>query len=137
MQSVLEVHQSIETEASQKSDQEVRVITEMKIGQAIRQGDVYLTKIKSVPETHTMETLNMQIAEGDTKGSRHILTDTPTMKVFKNPNAGPLEGPVVTCDKTFSLTHPEHADFNFVGGGTFAITYQRSYAREEIMRVRD
>lgn len=137
MQSVLEVHQKIETESAQKNHQEVRTITKMKIGQAIRQGDVYLTKIKSVPKAYTMPTMNLQVAEGTTKGSRHILSETPSMKIFKNPNAGPLEGPVVTCKETFSLTHPEHADFCFVGGGTFAITYQQDFAREEIMRVRD
>jgi len=137
MQSVLEVHNNIKEEADQKSDQDVRVISVMEVGQVIRQGDVYMEKIERVPDEYTIPMTNLQVAEGTTKGSRHILSSVPSMKIFESPNAGPLDGPVVACHETFDLTHPEHANFSFIGGGTFKITYQRNFQKEEIARVRD
>lgn len=135
MQNALEVHTNLHAEAVEKNHAETRVIDKIEIGQAFRQGDVYVTRIAELP-SDVVATMNTQIAKGQTKGSRHILADTKGLKIFNLKDAGPLDGPVFTSTEEMHLTHPEHAHFVFPAG-TYSSRYQQDFQQIEIMAVRD
>ena len=135
MKTALEVHNNLLEMAGQVNHQECRVIDSMEIGQAIRQGDVYLVKVKEKP-ADLVPTLDLQIAKGETKGSRHILEQTPTLKVYKLKSPSPLQGPVIESKERINLTHPEHAHFS-LPAGCYTSYYQQDFAAEEIRAVRD
>jgi hypothetical protein len=136
MQSVMEVHQNIEKMARENSHSEVRVITTMENGQAVRQGDLYITKVESLPAEYTERTNSMKLVDGKTKGSRHVLKKSKSLKVFLNPNANPLQGPGITTEERLLVKHPEHAYMDLVPGN-YVVTYQRDYSAEELSRVKD
>ena len=125
-----EAHITIEDFAKSKADSKVRVVPSIPIGKSIRQGDVYLTRIKSLPKDF-VETDNMQLAPGTTQGSRHIMVNA---KVYKNPKARNTEGPIVVAKERCLLEHPEHAHFD-LPAGTYQVTYQLDYATQQ--RVND
>ena len=121
-------------EAAAKTSPSKRVIKKIEIGQSIRQGDIYLTRIDSVPNGLT-KTANTQLAVGKTQGSRHVVVGVKTIYA----GTGVLIGPVLVAEKRFTLTHPEHGHFS-MPAGTYQTTYQRDYAKEradEIRRVND
>jgi len=137
MKTAVEVHNNLLKVAGEVNHQETRVIDTIKIGQAIRQGDVYLVRIKQKPpESELIPTLDPQIAKGDTKASKHILVQTPTLRIYKLKNAGPLDGPVIESSEQINLTHPEHAHFK-LPSGCYSTHYQQDFAQEEIRAVRD
>lgn len=147
--SAIEVHEIIEKNAKEAS-QEKRMIETIKVGQAIRQGDIYmvrlddkgLTEIKmnagslivNVDEIRKkgVKADTRQLAPGESKGSRHIIGEGPT--IYKSnaviPNrfggmtqAADLIGPVVVAGDRFELTHPEHAHFS-LPAGVYQVFYQ-------------
>lgn len=134
-QTVQEVHANIEQQA-EKNSNALRVVTKMEVGEAIRQGDVYVWRVESIPEEYNIPTMELQIAQGETKGSRHILEDSPTLRVFQKTTRGPLDGPAFKSDSPITLTHPEHAHFQ-LPAGCYISEYQQDYAAEEIRAVRD
>lgn len=120
-------------EAAKKQTAELRFVRAMDLDQVARQGDIYLTKIEDVPEG-AKEINEMQLAPGTTKGSRHVVHGA---RVFVLPEStDPLLGPIVTSKERFEVQHPEHANFS-MPSGTYQVTYQRDYAREERARVMD
>jgi hypothetical protein len=135
MKTAVEVHNNLLDIASKVNHQETRIIDTIEVGQAIRQGDVYLVRIKEKP-SDLIPTLDPQIAKGNTKGSRHILEITPTLRIYKLKNAGPLDGPVIESQEQITLTHPEHAWFK-LPGGCYSTHYQQDFCRQEIAAVRD
>jgi hypothetical protein len=135
MKTVLEVHNNLFAEASEKNHADTRVLDKIEIGQAFRQGDVYVTRIAEVPK-NAVGTVNMQIAKGQTKGSRHILVETKGLRVYNLKDAGPLDGPVFSSTEEICLTHPEHAHFRFPAG-TYSTHYQTDFAADELRAVRD
>lgn len=135
MQNALEVHTNLHSEAVKNNHADTRVLDTIEIGQAFRQGDVYVTRIKDLPK-NVVATMNMQIAKGQTKGSRHILAETKGLRVFNLKESGPLDGPVFTSTEQIHLTHPEHAHFVFPAG-TYSTHYQTDFGAEELRAVRD
>jgi hypothetical protein len=133
---ILEKHEEISRLAEENNTDEVRIVRHIQVGQAIRQGDLYVTRISDTPETFTQETQDTQLAPGTSKGSRHMVTETPSLKIFKDPNSDALTGPVIESDEDVTITHPEHADF-VLPCGTYQVAYQRDYAYEELRAVRD
>jgi hypothetical protein len=137
MQTLTEVHADLERQAAEKNTQEMRVIENIPMGKAIRQGDVYLRRIEKVPSEAIHSTNDLQLAPGNTKGSRHILQQSSSLRMFINPNeTNALQGPIIVSDEKVVLTHPEHAHFT-LPAGIYSTTYQRDFAQEEIARVRD
>lgn len=126
---VEQVHQRI-TDAAKTPVTEIRRITTIAIGEALRQGDIYIIRIDKKPEHYTTETPNRQLAPGDSQGSRHIITEGP--KVFETTerwNTNRLMGPVIVASDTFTLTHPEHAHFE-IPAGTYQVRFQGEWAKE-------
>ena len=113
-----------------------RVVKNIPIGKGIRQGDVYLKRVEKIPPEYSVHTMDLKIAKGDTKGSRHILEDAPGLRVYRKSSPGPLEGPAFTSVTDIHLTHPEHPGF-YIQSGSYVSYYQRAFASEEIKAVRD
>lgn len=114
-----------------KSNNEVRVIDKIEVGQFARQGDLYCTRID---DQFSMEGLtlssNYQLAPGNTRGSRHVCDNlsckiySPSKEEIVKTNVGfKAMGPVVVAPTSWRLSHPEHADF-YLPEGTYQITYQ-------------
>lgn len=107
------------------------------LGDVIRQGDVYLTCIDCLPQGTKSQ--NRQLAEGDTQGSRHILSGDVRIiegvKSFGSVSSA-LIGPAFECKGEVEVTHPEHGNKILPAGTCWQTTYQVAFA-EEVRRVRD
>lgn len=110
----------------------------MKIGQVVRQGDVYIHKVDD-NHPHGEATTNHQLAQGITLGSRHIADES--FEVFEGTtlpqwvSRGHFLGPCIKTEKdTALISHPEHANVA-LGKGVFQITNQMDIRTME--RVRD
>ena len=99
----------------------------LEVGKCARQGDVYVHQV-DVNHERGSETLDRQVAVGNTQGSRHI-AEGAKIKLFwgtARPSGvdsrAPL-GPVVVSEEDWTLAHPEHPDMTF-SAGTYQITHQ-------------
>ena len=117
------------------SDAEQR-IHEMEVGDSVRQGDVYLTRISRLPRGAVeVKQPDRQLAPGTTQGSRHCLRSLDGVRVYHFAQPGPLDGPVIEAESDWAVEHPEHGDY-VLPPGTYAVTYQRAFA-DELKRVQD
>ena len=97
------------------------------IGEHVRQGDIYIVR---VPDNHAHgeETKDRQLAQGESRGSRHI-AEAPA-KVYAGTtapshalNSRLFLGPCVQSDAEFMISHPEHANV-ILTAGTYQIVHQ-------------
>lgn len=113
----------------------LRGISRIEVGQAIRQGDIYVRRIASLPAQLGKETPQRQLAPGTTQGSRHCVEGE--CRVYGSISAWDrLTGPIIEALSRIVITHPEHAHFA-LPAGIYQVTYQRDFAQEEIDRVED
>lgn len=137
VKNAVEAHEEIERLAKTNTVQDVRRVLEIKVGKVVRQGDIYIHRVKT---THKRgkPTPNHQLALGNTQGSRHVAglearcfegTTTPEWCDSRT-----FLGPVVESDEPFTITHPEHAHVE-LPAGTYQITHQMDARTLE--RVRD
>lgn len=99
-------------------------------GDSVRQGDVYVTLLDRVPAGATPIPFRAQLADGNTQGSRHCLDSSQGVQLYRLPEPGMLDGPVVELAESRTLTHPEHGDW-LLPVGTYQISYQRNLDSEE------
>lgn len=104
-------------------------------GDTIRQGDVFITLIESVPANFGASKTVAQLAPGTTKGSRHILDKPENVEMFVSKDADILTGPVIKVNSQCTVTHPEHGDW-VLNKGVYEVTYERAFAKE-LRRQRD
>lgn len=104
---------------------EVRRIQAIEVGQAVRQGDVYIHRVDS-NHARGEVTQNRQLAIGTTQGSRHIAENGTVHLGTTAPKWAPqaLLGPVVESSERITISHPEHANID-LPAGTYQITHQR------------
>lgn len=133
---LLEAYATIEN-AAQKPQTEQRTVTQIKPGQAVRQGDVYLVATQGLKVGKAI--FNRQLAPGETQGSRHI-AEFPA-QIFEGPGhpiqgiaANALLGPVVESTQPWNLAHPEHAHVS-LPAGQYQVIYQLDFAAQR--RVQD
>jgi len=133
---ILEAFTQIE-KAAEKPRTEIRKVSKIKPGQAVRQGDVYLVVVEGVKAGAPV--LNRQLAPGETQGSRHI-AEAPA-QIFQSPGhplkgiaSNALLGPLVESAKTWNLAHPEHAHVS-LPPGQYQVVYQLDFAAQR--RVQD
>lgn len=133
---VNEAHSIIEKFSETLATAVIRTIPVMKVGQAARQGDVYIRAIKEIPEGYKKISVSnsFQIVEGNTQGSRHVLEHSGNVTVYEN-KSSELLGPVLDAKESFCISHPEHAHFK-MQPGLYQVTFQQDYAEIE-RRVRD
>ena len=122
-----EVFAKITEDATFKARGEDRIVPEMKIGQYVRQGDIYITKV-AANHPRGAATQDRQLAQGESRGSRHI-AEAPA-KIFagsKAPSTAMNDkvflGPCVESASDFRISHPEHAHV-ILTAGTYQITHQ-------------
>lgn len=110
-------------EFAESATSEDRYIEEMKVGQYVRQGDLYIQMVASA-DPAWKPTKNRQLALGATQGSRHTVADSIT--VMANPKNGEVEilaegkfrclGPQIVAETRFSVDHPEHGNMSLPPG---------------------
>ena len=131
MKTIAEVSKKVIETAPVKP--EIRDIKKIEVGQWAHQGDIAILKIEKMPTGK--ETKDRQLAPGATKGSRHCLADFVGVVVVPS-EADELTGPAIEAEKSFLVTHPEHAHYR-LPAGLYQVIYQRNLEKEEIARVRD
>jgi len=109
----------------------------LEVNDVVRQGDIYLTCLESMPEGGK-PSLDMQLAPGTTQGSRHILVGKVELftGVSMNGVDAVLTGPAFKCETATKVTHPEHGDKILPAGSLWQVTYQQAYA-DQVRRVQD
>jgi hypothetical protein len=113
------------------------------IGEAVDQGDVIVVRIPRLPAKAKVRA-NRQVAEGDTQGSRHVLSTgniydcdpDSVVELIRQANGANINptyiGPVFqTANGQAELTHPEHGNHVYKGEMTCAVVIQRNWDAEE------
>lgn len=97
------------------------------IGKHVRQGDIYICRVAD-DHARGEETRDRQLAQGESRGSRHI-AEAPA-KVFAGTtapanalNSRVFLGPCITSESDFMISHPEHANV-ILTAGTYQIVHQ-------------
>lgn len=139
---VVETYQAIQDYA-QSPLGDMRVIDECPVGYHVRQGDLYVQRIKSFNKEDYKEVSNRQLAPGQSKGSRHTVSDSVTVYEPIDKSMGNAEivnggiiikGPIIESKDRFSVMHVEHADMS-MPCGTYQIMYQAD--PQTMRRVQD
>ena len=130
--SIQEQAEKIKSDATQKFPEAASV------GDSWRQGDCYFTLLDAIPSGAAIDPEpSAQLAPGSTQGSRHILDSLAGVTMYRIPNPGMLDGPIIECKTVRTITHPEHGDV-VLPPGIYAISYQRDLdAEERERRVQD
>ena len=129
-----------------------KLLASFELGDVSHQGDIILVRISGLPKSAKPRE-NRQLAEGDTQGSRHVMTrgkvysadPTEIARLIKSATNvdvdGKYVGPVFVSpeDPTENdLTHPEHGHQGFSAGAVCAVVFQRNLDQDEMeARVRD
>jgi hypothetical protein len=111
-------------------------------GDVAHQGDLIFVCISKLPKSAKLRR-NRQLAEGQTQGSRHVLTagkayNADSLEVVKAIKAAIPEcdvaekyiGPIIT-GLGAHVDHPEHGPHTFAPDCVTAVVYQRSLDNEE------
>jgi len=141
MQTVADIVQHIEQVQKDAETTKVakpRYFPIMKVGEIVRQGDIYIHRVEDNHE-HGIELDSRQLAQGFSQGSRHVAEapskvyeGTTHPKSANGPN--PFLGPLVKSNVEFTITHPQHAHVT-LGAGCYQITHQMDV--RTLMRIRD
>jgi hypothetical protein len=111
----------------------------MKLGEAVRQGDLYLFKVEKDVSGLKAIPGQKQLVPGTTQGSRHH-AEAPAV-LFENDGSSvegidtnALLGPIVDSPSRFEVSHPEHAHIS-LPAGTYQVLYQLDFQAQR--RVAD
>lgn len=130
MQSVLDAEMvlvQIQEQAERiKSDETQRFPEAASPGDAWRQGDIYITLLGELPSAvQKTRKPKRQLAPGTSQGSRHCLDSLNGVQMYEQVVGSLLSGPIIVCNTTRTITHPEHGDV-VLPPGIYSISYQRS-----------
>lgn len=135
----IKVIKELTEKAIKLNRKETRNVTNIPIGKIIRQGDVYIHRVK---DDHVVgETVDIrQIADGTSIGSRHILIgDVKVYQGTKLPsyvnNSWPIGYAFDVGNEGATITHPEHAHINICVSGRYQVTHQMDM--QTMQRVSD
>lgn len=131
--------EQIKADGEEKNTPEVRVIKNHVKGKVIRQGDIYIHMV-GPRFKHGDSRKDPQLAEGNSKGSRHVLK-TENVELYQGTTRPtwvdeemPL-GPFFKVKDTDALvSHPEHAHVQ-LPPGCYQVTHQLDARTRE--RVQD
>jgi hypothetical protein len=143
--------QQVQETAEKVKNDETAVIGTMSAGDCLRQGDLFIVCLKSLPAKR-MPTKNRQLAPGTSQGSRHVLAgdceifeaDKEQCMAAVREALAPasvelhavLMGPVFRTIGETTVEHPEHGWRVLPAGECFAVIYQRQFG-EEVRRQVD
>lgn len=119
--------------------EEVLTRDQLTVGKIVRQGDVFLEVIESVP-SDALPVDNrgdIVLALGEFTGHSHRFK-AGSVTAFRNP-LDPLGGQqyIITGDVPAKLLHEEHESKVFPSNMNFRVWIQREYSPEEIRNVAD
>ena len=125
---------------SNEPNAEMRDATALRVGEGVRQGDVYLARVATIKVKGTK---GAQLVDGTTRGSRHVLEgDFQTFEAKHDAFPSWVDRDSVLPALAFRvgeggarLTHPEHAHVLFAPNTTW-VTWQQMDART-LRRVQD
>lgn len=102
-------------------------------GDSFVQGDVYFTVLESLPPGCVPAKLDadLQLAPGNTQGSRHRLDSLDGVAVMRLPDPSIFDGPVLVLTEERTVTHPEHGHVVLPANRIYAVSYQRDLDAEE------
>ena len=135
----VETIKEISEKAVRLNKQDRRIVKDIPIGKAIRQGDLYVHRVS---DKHDIgEQLDIrQIADGTSIGSRHILIGD--VKVYQGkalPSYINQRWPLGYCfdvgQEGATITHPEHAHIELCVPGRYQVTHQMDM--QTMQRVSD
>lgn len=141
MTTVEKTIQSLSNYAESIRNTDAHDLSGMEIGDEWRQGDVSIKRraddfIKSNAGSLISTPTRLQLAPGETQGSRHCLDSLAGVEAFVLADATPLDGPILRFGEPRSILHPEHGDLMNLPPGVYGVTYQRARS-EELARVAD
>lgn len=117
-----------------KNDMPIRFSEAASPGDGHRQGDVCVWLLDALPVGCKIQKhVELQIAPGNTQGSRHCLDSVDGVKLYLREQPDFFQGPILRMIVERTITHPEHGDV-ILPPGLYEITYQRTLDRE--MRAR-
>ncbi len=144
MSVVAKTFRAIKDTAEKIRNDEHQIVGTMSVGDAWAQGDILIVSLEHLPE-HVIPIANpnVQLAPGNSQGSRHCLSSLDGVTMYRIASPNPLDGPILQSDHPIRVNHPEHGDVT-VPAGTYAIIYQRAFERDRfatstrgLQRVRD
>ena len=110
-------------------------------GDVAHQGDLIFVGLAGVP-AYAKPRSNRQLAEGETRGSKHVVDGGAVYDLVKPADAGlkgigeAYIGPVFVGPCV--VTHPQHQHHEFPEGSVVCVVYQRNLdAEEREVRARD
>jgi hypothetical protein len=110
------------------------------IGEWGRQGDVYFERIKtphSLKGLTKVEKFDGQLAEGQQRGSRHIVTNLNAVEVFKRNQNDKHLGYVLRVKEDVEISHPDHGSVFLDKDIWVEVTYQMNWLKDAPSRVKD
>lgn len=125
------------------------------VGDCIRQGDLYIIIVASVPKGYKKikrpTDMDRQLVPGKTEGARHCLDSFEGVKLFRPEewSEESLDGPCLIVTEERKILHRKesadsqstigHGTVTLVPGFTYVCSYQREYDKEleKESRVRD
>jgi hypothetical protein len=136
MSKTLETIQKIQRSARHMP--EVRVIADMKLGQVVRQGDIYIERVAAL-EDKGNAVKSRQLAPGTSKGSRHIVSESEAVTLWETKpsldgKAAFQIGAGIEAEGDVTVTHPEHAWIKIIGDKVkrfYQVWFQADFARKE------
>jgi hypothetical protein len=100
------------------------------VGNYFRQGDLYISLLASVPDDAVKSKVDLQLADGNTQGSRHCLDSKAGVTMYRLASPGITDGPIIDLKHERVITHPEHGHC-ILPAGVYSITYQRDLDAED------
>lgn len=107
-------------------------IESMSPGQGMAQGDLCIWRKERIPDNASVLKDTWQLANGNTKGSRHIIARNPAVTVYRYDTGDVLSDLWVEATDTWELTHPEHANITFPPG-CYQVLHQQNGQRERVI----
>ena len=110
-------------------------------GKHVRQGDVYLCN-ESKPECGKLladdNDKEIQLAPGNTRGSRHVLKMGKGIKVFAPKQTSEFVGVVIRVDEgaIATINHPTHRQFNVQGPCDLQVRFPMDHSDPRQLRRR-
>ncbi len=133
--------------AKKMKNDELKIHDTFSPGDVTAQGDLNIVCLPKMPSS-AKRRKNLQLADGNTQGSRHVLTQGLAYECDKSELRNAIKiatgcdvaemclGPVFTGDHNPSyVSHPEHGDQQFPADSICVVTYQRSLDAEERERL--
>jgi hypothetical protein len=117
-----------------KPGQPERFSTAAVVGDAIRQGDLYIVIADAIPKGYTKAAKpSKQLVPGNTAGAKHCLDSLAGVEIYlpKEWTEETLDGPFVRLSQERTILHPVHGSVTVPAGMAFQCHYQREWDREQ------